>query len=140
MLKHGFFGQPSQTQGSIDSDKIQYNNYSWSGQRRVPPYLNKLIFPEDFLTGLRTIAMQDNELLQVSSLLEEVCFFSFIFQSFIAVYLILLFDQLFQIVIAYCDTHSNAVFVRISDGVAKDVGRKGPMHHAKAFVTPTLLH
>ncbi|CAN6485001.1 unnamed protein product [Victoria cruziana] len=72
LLKHGFFGQPSQTQGSIDSDKIQYNNYSWSGQRRVPPYLNKLIFPEDFLTGLRTIAMQDNELLQVSSLLEEL--------------------------------------------------------------------
>ncbi|XP_049931911.1 uncharacterized protein LOC116248146 isoform X2 [Nymphaea colorata] len=71
-LKHGFFGQPPQTQGSFESDKIFYNNYSWSGQRKVPSYLDKLVFPEDFLTGLRTIAMQENELLQVSSLLEEL--------------------------------------------------------------------
>jgi len=49
-------------------------NYSWSGQRKTPSYLNKLVFPEKFLTALRTIALQEDELFQVQSMLEEVQF------------------------------------------------------------------
>ncbi|KAB1214460.1 Ribulose-1,5 bisphosphate carboxylase/oxygenase large subunit N-methyltransferase, chloroplastic [Morella rubra] len=47
-------------------------NYSWSGQRNMPSYLNKLVFPENFLTALRTIALKEEELFQVSSMLEEL--------------------------------------------------------------------
>ena len=34
--------------------------------------MNKLVFPEMFLSTLRTIAMNEDELYQVSTLLEEV--------------------------------------------------------------------
>ncbi|KAF8379405.1 hypothetical protein HHK36_028840 [Tetracentron sinense] len=73
LLDHGFF--PACTPQNEGSNKCSIDrvcNYSWSGQRKMPSYLNKLVFPEDFLTALRTIAMQEDEILQVSSLLEEV--------------------------------------------------------------------
>ncbi|GAB2285440.1 hypothetical protein Dimus_019891 [Dionaea muscipula] len=47
-------------------------NYSWSGNRKTPSYINKLVFPEDFLTSLRTIAMQEDDFFKVQSLLEEL--------------------------------------------------------------------
>ncbi|KAK8501423.1 hypothetical protein V6N12_041755 [Hibiscus sabdariffa] len=47
-------------------------NFSWSGHRRTPSYLNKLVFPEDFMTALRTIAMQEDHVSKVSSMLEEL--------------------------------------------------------------------
>lgn len=47
-------------------------SHSWSGQRKKPSYVEKLVFPDDFLTALRTISMRQNELSQVSRLLEEV--------------------------------------------------------------------
>ncbi|KAL9690636.1 hypothetical protein QQ045_011042 [Rhodiola kirilowii] len=38
----------------------------------MPSYLSKLVFPEDFLTALRTISMKEDQLYQVSSMLEEL--------------------------------------------------------------------
>ncbi|CAI9101677.1 OLC1v1039055C1 [Oldenlandia corymbosa var. corymbosa] len=73
LLDHGFF-PPSITQGEKD-DKCKAapaSSYSWSGHRKSPSYLNTLVFPDDFLTALRTIAMKENELYQVVSLLEEL--------------------------------------------------------------------
>lgn len=81
LLEHGFFAAGHPKDGNNDNklevDRI--SSFSWSGQRRMPSYLNKLVFPENFLTALRTIAMQEDEISKVSSLLEEVqllsCFF-----------------------------------------------------------------
>ncbi|PON85193.1 hypothetical protein TorRG33x02_190370 [Trema orientale] len=38
----------------------------------MPSYLDKLVFPENFLSALRTIAMQEDEPFKVSTLLEEL--------------------------------------------------------------------
>lgn len=73
LLAHGFF--QVNTQQKERDDKItagQVCNYSWSGQRKIPSYVNKLVFPDDFLTVLRTIAMTEDQLFQVSSLLQQV--------------------------------------------------------------------
>ncbi|KAH9788120.1 SET domain-containing protein [Citrus sinensis] len=73
LLEHGFFAAGHPKDGNNDNklevDRI--SSFSWSGQRRMPSYLNKLVFPENFLTALRTIAMQEDEISKVSSLLEE---------------------------------------------------------------------
>ncbi|XP_058008337.1 uncharacterized protein LOC110637071 isoform X2 [Hevea brasiliensis] len=63
LLDHGFFpaGTPNNDRnGKCKADQVC--NFSWSGQRKMPSYINKLVFPEDFLTSLRTIAMQEDEL------------------------------------------------------------------------------
>ncbi|WOL19169.1 histone-lysine N-methyltransferase setd3 isoform X1 [Canna indica] len=68
LLDHGFFSEKEQ-----DSKKSPVShNYSWSGVRKAPSYLSKLIFSQEFLMALRTIAMQEHELRQVTSLLEEL--------------------------------------------------------------------
>nr|AKM76825.1 SET domain-containing protein [Pelargonium tetragonum] len=73
LLYHGFFPAGSPKDKGKDTCKVdQTCNYSWSGQRKTPSYVNKLVFPEDFLTTLRTIAMREDELFKVSSLLEEL--------------------------------------------------------------------
>ncbi|XP_038881850.1 protein-lysine N-methyltransferase EFM1 isoform X2 [Benincasa hispida] len=72
LLDHGF--HPPNT-SNIKENVVCSNrtcNYSWSGQRKLPSYLDKLIFPEKFITALRTISMQEDELMQVSSLLAEI--------------------------------------------------------------------
>ena len=75
LLDHGFFPLVAQNKGENNKCKIdQVSNYSWSGQRKTPSYVNKLVFPEKFMTTLRTIAMQEDELYKVSSMLEEVLF------------------------------------------------------------------
>nr|AKM76807.1 SET domain-containing protein [Francoa sonchifolia] len=73
LLDHGLFpsGIPNNNRNS-KGKMDQACNYSWSGQRKTPSYVNKLVFPVDFLAALRTIAMQEDELFQVSSLLEEL--------------------------------------------------------------------
>ncbi|XP_052171256.1 protein-lysine N-methyltransferase EFM1 isoform X2 [Diospyros lotus] len=73
LLDHGFF--PLCTPEKDGNDKSTVggaHNYSWCGQRKMPSYLNKLVFPEDFLTALRTIAMQEEEVYQATSLLKEL--------------------------------------------------------------------
>lgn len=73
LLAHGFF--PAGTTSNDDNGKGKADkicSFSWSGQRRMPSYANKLVFPEEFLTTLRTIAMQEDELFKASSFLEEL--------------------------------------------------------------------
>ncbi|KAL2552968.1 SET domain-containing protein [Forsythia ovata] len=72
LLKRGFFphSAPEETNNEVTNARIC--NYSWSGLRKMPSYVNKLVFPEDFLTALRTIAMKESEVYKVSSLLEEL--------------------------------------------------------------------
>uniref|UniRef100_A0A8I6YAJ3 SET domain-containing protein n=1 Tax=Hordeum vulgare subsp. vulgare TaxID=112509 RepID=A0A8I6YAJ3_HORVV len=74
LLDRGFFGT-STSSGEDDDNKknaSHFSSYSWSGQRKVPSYLKKNVFPQEFLSTLRTIAMQEHELEQVASLLGEV--------------------------------------------------------------------
>lgn len=74
LLDHGFFPQTtSKVRESDEKEKAARScNFSWSGQRKIPTYVNKLVFPEDFMTGLRTIAMQEDEIYKFSAMLEEV--------------------------------------------------------------------
>ncbi|MED6172109.1 hypothetical protein PIB30_117779 [Stylosanthes scabra] len=75
LLEQGFFPLGNRSKGENNDGKVdQVPNYSWSGQRKTPSYVNKLVFPEKFMTTLRTIAMQEDELYKVSSMLEEVLF------------------------------------------------------------------
>ncbi|KAL9997935.1 putative methyltransferase transcription regulator SET family [Helianthus debilis subsp. tardiflorus] len=69
-LDHGFFSNEKETRDKVNETEVV--NYSWSGQRKTPSYLNSLVFPEEFLTCLRTIAMSEDEIFRVSSLLEEL--------------------------------------------------------------------
>ncbi|XP_076941669.1 uncharacterized protein LOC143611336 [Bidens hawaiensis] len=70
LLDHGFFSNKKETRDNVK--KTEVVNYSWSGQRKTPSYLNNLVFPEEFLTCLRTIAMSEDEIFRVTSLLEEL--------------------------------------------------------------------
>lgn len=73
LLDRGFFPNSSSESKNVqECAKDKGPNYSWSGQRKTPSYVNKLVFPEDFLTSLRTVSMQEKELFNVQSLLEEV--------------------------------------------------------------------
>ncbi|KAM0935771.1 putative [Fructose-bisphosphate aldolase]-lysine N-methyltransferase [Dioscorea sansibarensis] len=77
LLCHGFFPANSlqtgdQKKNSDDNLRFSSVNYSWSGQRKVPSTLKNLVFPQEFLTTLRTISMQEDELCRVASLLEEL--------------------------------------------------------------------
>ncbi|XP_059456811.1 uncharacterized protein LOC132186772 isoform X2 [Corylus avellana] len=72
LLDHGFFSECTAKSKGNDKCEGRVCNYSWSGQRKTPSYLNKLVFPEKFLTALRTIALKEDELFQVQSMLEEL--------------------------------------------------------------------
>ncbi|KAI8000767.1 hypothetical protein LOK49_LG09G00273 [Camellia lanceoleosa] len=68
-----FFPPSSPQKESNDKCTIdRFCNYSWCGQRKMPSYVKKLVFPEDFLTTLRIIAKQEDEIYLVSSLLQEL--------------------------------------------------------------------
>lgn len=66
LLDTGFFT------GCPKDDKCQLSNFSWSGQRKVPSYAHKLVFPQEFMAALRIISMQDHEMKKTTSLLEEL--------------------------------------------------------------------
>ena len=73
LLDRGFF--PTGSSNNKENNTCEADracNFSWSGHRRTPSYLNKLVFPEEFMTALRTITMQEDEVSKVSSLLEKV--------------------------------------------------------------------
>ncbi|PKI45384.1 hypothetical protein CRG98_034189 [Punica granatum] len=73
LLDQGFFPRrASKDKGDNKQEIERAANFSWSGQRRTPSYRNKLVFPENFLTALRTIAMKEEQLSQVTHLLEEL--------------------------------------------------------------------
>ncbi|KAM0072372.1 putative methyltransferase transcription regulator SET family [Helianthus debilis subsp. tardiflorus] len=69
-LDHGFFSSEKETRDKVKETEVV--NYSWSGQRKTPSYLNSLVFPDEFLTCLRTSAMSEDEIFRVSSLLQEL--------------------------------------------------------------------
>ncbi|TVU12914.1 hypothetical protein EJB05_46581, partial [Eragrostis curvula] len=71
LLDNGFFGVSSSEENDSKKSSSPFSSYSWSGQRKVPSYLHKIVFPQEFLSTLRTIAMQDHELEQVALLLGE---------------------------------------------------------------------
>lgn len=71
LLDHGFFSSSSERKNIKEYAMDKATNFSWSGQRKIPSYVKKLVFPE-LLTSLRTIAMQENEIFKVQSLLEEL--------------------------------------------------------------------
>ncbi|GJN01081.1 hypothetical protein PR202_ga18316 [Eleusine coracana subsp. coracana] len=64
LLDNGFFGVRSGEEND-NKKKTSPSSFSWSSQRKVPSYLNKIVFPQEFLSILRTIAMQEHELEQV---------------------------------------------------------------------------
>lgn len=71
LLDGGFFPpHPPKTKVGCTANNI--SNFSWSGERKMPSYSSQLVFPENFLTALRTIAMREDEHQKVSTLLEEV--------------------------------------------------------------------
>lgn len=73
LLNCGFFPSCTPEEGKKDTNAISLvSSFSWSGQRKMPSYANRLVFPEDFLTALRTLAMKEDELYGVASLLEEL--------------------------------------------------------------------
>ncbi|KAL9252386.1 Ribosomal lysine N-methyltransferase set10-like protein [Drosera capensis] len=73
LLGHGFFPEGTSENKADQKSKVEHVcNYSWSGNRKTPAYVNKLVFPDDFLTSLRTIAMKEDEFFKVTSLLEEL--------------------------------------------------------------------
>ncbi|KAJ0052241.1 hypothetical protein Pint_00300 [Pistacia integerrima] len=73
LLDHGFFPPGSQKDEDNNECKVDHIcNFSWSGQRNTPSYINKLVFPENFLSALRTIAMKEDEHSKVALLLEEL--------------------------------------------------------------------
>lgn len=75
LLDHGFFStESSNNKANNTHEDERICSFSWSGQRRIPSYLKKLVFSEDFMTTLRTIAMQEDEVNKVYSFLEEVRF------------------------------------------------------------------
>lgn len=90
LLAHGFFPEGATSNDNNGKGKAEkICSFSWSGQRRMPSYINKLVFPEEFLTALRTIAMQEDELFKVTSFLEEVWFLFSSLQRHLFYYLIL---------------------------------------------------
>ncbi|XP_073288648.1 uncharacterized protein [Primulina huaijiensis] len=72
LLNSGFFPESSSGEANSKETNGRGFNYSWTGDRSMPSYASKLIFPEEFLSALRTIGMRENELYEASSLLEEL--------------------------------------------------------------------
>lgn len=75
LLDSGFFGSSFGEDKDNKTNASHFSSYSWSGQRKVPSYLHKIVFPQEFISTLRTIAMQEYELEQATSLLGEVSAF-----------------------------------------------------------------
>ncbi|KAL9228956.1 hypothetical protein vseg_004480 [Gypsophila vaccaria] len=73
LLDRGFFAHSASESKTVTMNSVtNVCNYSWSGQRKTPSYVSKLVFPDDLLTSLRTIAMQEDDLYKVQSMLEEL--------------------------------------------------------------------
>lgn len=72
-LKKGFCGQSKSATLSrtlVDSQKLIVSGHSWSGHRKAPAYVEQIVFPEDLLTALRIVAMQEDEVHDVVGLLD----------------------------------------------------------------------
>lgn len=47
-------------------------SYSWSGNRKPPSFLNRFVFPEETIAALRVVAMKEDEMQTVLSMLDEL--------------------------------------------------------------------
>ncbi|KAG0597800.1 hypothetical protein M758_12G021100 [Ceratodon purpureus] len=67
-LRRGFYEELN-----LDSmPKIPLTGHSWTGHRKTSPLANKVVFPEDLLTALRIVAMGEEEVYRVASMLEDI--------------------------------------------------------------------
>ena len=48
------------------------SSHSWSGVRKASPLAKKVVFPEDLLTAMRIVAMEEEQVNRVVSMLEDV--------------------------------------------------------------------
>lgn len=104
LLDHGLFPPVSQKDENNRERKVdQIYNFSWSGQRKTPSYLNKLVFPENFMSALRTIAMKEDEYSEVSLLLEEV---PYLCDNFLCICLLVCS---FCFILVDCSSHFNCL-------------------------------
>uniref|UniRef100_A0A0E0A4E3 Protein kinase domain-containing protein n=1 Tax=Oryza glumipatula TaxID=40148 RepID=A0A0E0A4E3_9ORYZ len=72
LLENGFFGSCSGENKENKNNTSPFSSYSWSGQRKVPSYIEKIVFSQEFISTLRTIALQEHELEHTTSLLGEI--------------------------------------------------------------------
>ncbi|KAF2924956.1 hypothetical protein DAI22_06g016900 [Oryza sativa Japonica Group] len=72
LLENGFFGSCSGENKENKNNTSPFSSYSWSGQRKVPSYIEKIVFSQEFISTLRTIALQEHELEHTASLLGEI--------------------------------------------------------------------
>lgn len=71
-LKRGFYEELNlDSMPKIPPENI-VTGHSWTGHRKTSPLANKLVFPEDLLTALRIVAMEEEEVYRVASMLEDV--------------------------------------------------------------------
>ncbi|XP_071698187.1 uncharacterized protein [Rutidosis leptorrhynchoides] len=70
LLDRGLFSDKHEANNK--NKEIEVSTYSWSGERKTPSYSKKNVFPEEFLACLRTIAMREDEIFTVSSLLQAL--------------------------------------------------------------------
>lgn len=57
---------------STKPEELLITGHSWSGQRKISSLASKVVFPEDLLTALRIVAMEEDEVYRVVAMLEEV--------------------------------------------------------------------
>jgi hypothetical protein len=72
LLDNGFLSASQKNHDTSTRYASELSNFSWTGERKAPSYLNRLVFPEEFMATLRTISMKDNEIDRVASMLAEV--------------------------------------------------------------------
>lgn len=82
LLENGFFGSCSGENKENKNNTSPFSSYSWSGQRKVPSYIEKIVFSQEFISTLRTIALQEHELEHTASLLGEVSVFHTLYHVF----------------------------------------------------------
>ncbi|XP_057867439.2 uncharacterized protein LOC131074771 isoform X2 [Cryptomeria japonica] len=72
LLRKGNSNESSLTLDGCMKDSSQVLGYSWSGHRKLPSYMDHFVFPEDLMAALRTIAMKEENMHAIMSLLKEL--------------------------------------------------------------------
>lgn len=55
-----------------ESGKPIITGHSWTGHRKSSALAEKVVFPEELLTALRIVSMEEDEVYHVVAMLEEV--------------------------------------------------------------------
>jgi hypothetical protein len=71
-LRRGFYEQLNLDSISKIPLEDIITGHSWTGHRKASPLANKVVFPEDLLTALRIVAMEEEDVYRVASMLEDV--------------------------------------------------------------------